>query len=93
MLQARDFDAAVRYLRVAGLQPNFPRLAVAKLLLEAPDDGLDDLLARARDQDLPLSIADAAEALGELGLSGAAARIATGNGFSTGWPTPTCRWS
>ena len=55
MLQANDFEQAITRLRSAGLAPTFERLAVTKLLLDGgPGVTLDDLIDRAREQDLPL---------------------------------------
>lgn len=73
MLQASDFEQAVRNLRAAGLTPTFPRLAVTKLLLDyGPGVTAEDLVDRARDEGLPIAEPEVAAALGELRQAGLA---------------------
>lgn len=66
LLQARDFEPAVTFVRRTGLRPTFPRLAVAKLLLDGCGGDVEDIVSRAQDEGLPLTVGDATPALREL---------------------------
>lgn len=66
-----QYASAVAWLRSAGLVPTFPRLAVAHVLSQAGRRlELQDVVARAHDDGLPLSLESAREALETLTRKG-----------------------